>query len=171
MEHEWRAHRTQIRRIEADAEKNCQESLSTTNRIEEVIMDNNCIFSGKWEAMHDWIDRRSEEHLLTGGKGWCPGPVHCKYITRKWTKCKPITGGKGWCPGLVHHKYITRKWTKYQANTHPAHPKFIQNFPSQFSCNFPSPGNGQYIHSVPGHVTEISPLGKSWEHSKFSQRM
>ena len=83
----------------------------------------------------------------------------------------PVTGGKGWCPGLVHHKYITRKWTKYQANTHPAHLKFIQNFPSQFSCNFPSPGNGQYIHSVPGHVTEISPLGKSWEHSKFSQRM
>ena len=55
------------------------------------------------------------------------------------------TGGKGWCPELVHHKYITRKWTKYQANTHPAHPKFIQNFPSQFSCNFPSTGNGQYI--------------------------
>ena len=145
MEHEWRVHRTQIRRIEADAEKNCQESLSTTNRIEEVIMDNNCIFSGKWEAMHDWIDRRSEEHLLTGGKGWCPGPVHCKYITRKWTK--------------------------YQANTHPAYPKFIQNFPSQFSCNFPIPGNGQYIHSVPDHVTGISPLGKSWECSKFSQRM
>ena len=23
---------------------------------------------------------------ITGGKGWCPGPVHCKYITRKWTK-------------------------------------------------------------------------------------
>ena len=82
-----------------------------------------------------------------------------------------VTGGKGWCPGPVHHKYITRKWTKYQANTHPAHPKFIQNFPSQFSCNFPSTGNGQYIHSVPDHVTGISPLGKSWECSKFSQRM
>ena len=81
------------------------------------------------------------------------------------------TGGKGWCPGPVHHKYIIRKWTKYQANTHPAHPKFIQNFPSQFSCNFPSTGNGQYIHSVPGHVTGISPLGKSWECSKISQRM
>ena len=78
-----------------------------------------------------------------------------------------VTGGKGWCPGLVHHKYITRKWTKCQANTHPVYPKFIQNFPSQFSCNFPSIGNGQYIYSVPGHMTEISPLGKSWEHSKF----
>ena len=27
-------------------------------------MDNNCIFSGKWEAMHDQIDCHSEEHLL-----------------------------------------------------------------------------------------------------------
>ena len=27
-------------------------------------MENNCIFSGKWEATHDWIDHRSEEHLL-----------------------------------------------------------------------------------------------------------
>ena len=23
------------------------------------------------------------------------------------------TGGKGWCPGPVHHEYITRKWTEY----------------------------------------------------------
>ena len=81
------------------------------------------------------------------------------------------TGGKGWCPGPVHCKYITRKWTKYQANTHPKYPKFIQNFPSQFSYNFPSTGNGQYIHSVPDNVTEICPLGKLWECSKFSQIM
>ena len=36
----------------------------TTNRIEEVIMENNCIFSGKWEATHDQIDHCSAEHLL-----------------------------------------------------------------------------------------------------------
>ena len=27
-------------------------------------MENNCIFSGKWEATHDQIDRHLEEHLL-----------------------------------------------------------------------------------------------------------
>jgi len=40
------------------------------------------------------------------------------------------TGGKGWCPELVHHKDITRTWTKYQAKTHLAHLKSIQNVPS-----------------------------------------
>ena len=64
MEWEWNTHGTQIHCIKADAEKSCQETLSTTNRIEEVIMENNRIFSGKWEATHDWIDRQSEEHLL-----------------------------------------------------------------------------------------------------------
>ena len=54
MEVEWRAHGTQIRRIEADAEKNYQEVLMTTN----------VIFSKKWEAMHDRIDRRLEDILL-----------------------------------------------------------------------------------------------------------
>ena len=63
-EWEWRAHGTQIRRIKVDAEKNSQEVLSTTNQIEDVILKNNMIFSGKWEVTHDWIDCRSEEHLL-----------------------------------------------------------------------------------------------------------
>jgi hypothetical protein len=40
------------------------------------------------------------------------------------------TGGKGWCPDPVHHKYIARKWTKNLANTHPEYFKDIQNFPS-----------------------------------------
>jgi hypothetical protein len=40
------------------------------------------------------------------------------------------TGGKGWCPDPVHHKYIARKWTKDLANTHPEYSKDIQNFPS-----------------------------------------
>ena len=64
MECEWRAHGTQIRRIEVDAKKNSQEVLLTTNWIEDVIMKNNIIFSGKWEVTHDWINHRSEEHLL-----------------------------------------------------------------------------------------------------------
>ena len=65
MEQEWNAHGTQIHCIEADAEKNHQEVLSTTNQIEEAVMKNNCIFADKWELTHDWIDQRAEEHLLT----------------------------------------------------------------------------------------------------------
>ena len=62
---EWRAHTTQIRRIEADAEKHRQEVLMTTNTIEDAIQKNNVIFREKWETTHDRIDRRSEElHLL-----------------------------------------------------------------------------------------------------------
>ena len=62
---EWRAHTTQICRIEADAEKHRQEVLMTTNVIQDAIKKNNIIFSKKWEATHDHIDRRSEEtHLL-----------------------------------------------------------------------------------------------------------
>ena len=80
------------------------------------------------------------------------------------------TGGKGWFPELVHHKSITRTWTKYQAKTHLVHPKSIQNIPSQFPCSVPGSGNGQYICSVPGHVTRMFPSGTPWEHLKFSQR-
>ena len=61
---EWRAHTTQIRRIEADAEKHRQEVLTTTNTIEDTIQKNNVIFGEKWEMMHDHIDRRSEDICL-----------------------------------------------------------------------------------------------------------
>ena len=46
---------------------------------------------------------------------------------------RPHTGGKGWCPDPVHHKYIARKWTKNLQNTHLEYSKDIQNFPSQFN--------------------------------------
>ena len=55
---------TQIRRIEADAEKHRQEVLTTTNTIEDAIQKNNVIFGEKWEMMHDRIDRQSEELRL-----------------------------------------------------------------------------------------------------------
>ena len=58
----------------------------------------------------------------------------------------------------------------YPPNTNPVHPKFIQNFPSQFPLNFPEPGNGQYIHSVSGHVTTVFPLGNTWEHPEFPKK-
>ena len=62
---EWRAHTTQIRCIEANAEKHQQEVLTTTNVIQDAIEKNNVIFPEKWEAMHDHIDHCSEEtHLL-----------------------------------------------------------------------------------------------------------
>ena len=62
---EWRAHTTQIRHIEANAEKHHQEVLTTTNTIEDAIQKNNVIFGEKWETTHDCIDCRSEDiHLL-----------------------------------------------------------------------------------------------------------
>ena len=61
---EWRAHTTQIRRIEADAEKHRQEVLTTTNTIENAIQKNNVIFGEKWETTHDCIDRHSEDIRL-----------------------------------------------------------------------------------------------------------
>ena len=51
-----------------DAEKNRQEVLTTTNRIQDAIEKNNVIFSEKWETTHDRIDRCSEEILLL--KNW-----------------------------------------------------------------------------------------------------
>ena len=61
---EWRAHTTQICRIEADAEKHRQEVLTTTNAIQDAIVKNNIIFTRKWEATHNRIDRRSEDILF-----------------------------------------------------------------------------------------------------------
>ena len=61
---EWRAHTTQSRHIEADAEKHRQETLTTTNTIEDAIQKNNVIFGEKWETTHDRIDRRSEDIRL-----------------------------------------------------------------------------------------------------------
>ena len=65
---EWRAHTTQIHRIKADAEKHCQEVLTTTNTIEDAIQKNNMIFGEKWEMTHDRIDCRSEDIRLL--KNW-----------------------------------------------------------------------------------------------------
>src|SRR5258705_13616107 len=45
------------------------------------------------------------------------------------------TGGKGWCPEPVHCKYTARKWIMYPACTNLVHLKYIQNFLSQFPCN------------------------------------
>ena len=59
---------TQIRRIEADAEKHRQEVLTTTNVIQDAIEKNNVIFSEKWEATHDCINHYSEETRLL--KNW-----------------------------------------------------------------------------------------------------
>ena len=61
---EWRAHTTQIRRIEADAKKHHQEVLTTTNTIEDAIQKNNVIFGEKWEMTHDRINCRSEDICL-----------------------------------------------------------------------------------------------------------
>ena len=54
----------QICHIEADAEKNHQETLSITNNIKEAILKNNQIFAEKWELTHARIDHCLEEHLF-----------------------------------------------------------------------------------------------------------
>ena len=61
---EWRAHTTQIHRIEANAKKHRQEVLTTTNMIQDTIKKNNVIFSKKWETTHDRINCQSEETRL-----------------------------------------------------------------------------------------------------------
>ena len=61
---EWRAHTTQIHRIEADTEKHRQEVLTTTNTIEDAIQKNNVIFGEKWEVTHNRIDCHSEDICL-----------------------------------------------------------------------------------------------------------
>ena len=61
---EWRAHTTQICRIEADTKKHRQEVLTTTNVIQDAIEQNNIIFSEKREAAHNCINCHSEEILL-----------------------------------------------------------------------------------------------------------
>ena len=62
VEREWRAHSTQMAGIEADAKKNCQKSLVTTNTIKEAILKNNCHFAKDWEKTQEWIDHRANEH-------------------------------------------------------------------------------------------------------------
>ena len=61
---EWRAHTTQIRHIEANAEKHQQEVLTMTNMIQDAIEKNNVIFSEKWEVTHNRIDCHSEDNCL-----------------------------------------------------------------------------------------------------------
>ena len=38
------------------------------------------------------------------------------------------TGDKGQFTRPVHCKYITRKWTKYLGYTHPVHPRYFVHF-------------------------------------------
>ena len=63
-EWEWNAHGTQIRQIEADAKKNWQEVLTTTNQIEEAVMKNNRIFTKKWESTHKQINHWADKHQV-----------------------------------------------------------------------------------------------------------
>jgi hypothetical protein len=45
------------------------------------------------------------------------------------------TGGKGWCSGPEHCKFIAKKWTMCLAKTDPLHRKHILKFPGQFPCS------------------------------------
>jgi hypothetical protein len=76
---------------------------------------------GSLAFMYNWINNEHGDSSLEG-----PRESVDDWLTDH-------TGGKGWCPDPVHHKYIARKWTKDLANTHPEYSKDIQNFPSQFN--------------------------------------
>ena len=59
---EWRAHSTQIARMEVDTEKSQHESLVVTNIIEEAILKNNHHFAKDWEKTQKRIDCQADEH-------------------------------------------------------------------------------------------------------------
>ena len=63
---EWRAHTTQICRIEADAEKHHQEVLTMTNVIEDAIQKNNVIFGEKWEMTPQWATGLNPGRNMSG---------------------------------------------------------------------------------------------------------
>ena len=56
----------------------------------------------------DWpsVDFVTDHGRLRKLLAWAAG------LSDQW-RIDTHTGDKGWCPGPVHHEYITRKWTKY----------------------------------------------------------
>ena len=48
--------------------------------------------------------------------------------------------------------------------------EWICNLLSQFLYSLLSPVNAEYVYSLLGHVTVISPLGKPWEILQFTRR-
>jgi hypothetical protein len=77
------------------------------------------------------VSRHKYRSLIDGKDAYEQIRVIPEHVDR--TLFTTPTGGKGWCPDPVHHKYIARKWTKNLANTHPEYSKDIQNFPNQFN--------------------------------------
>ena len=111
----------------------------------------------RW-VIHETVLQESTLCCYTLGQWCCCGPLpssqRCPRNPRNGTLARrrrpcssptahltPHTGGKDQFSRPVHHKYIARKWTKYHACTHPAHPRYIQNFPCQCSCNLSGLGN------------------------------
>ena len=73
-----------------------------------------------------------------------------------WTSTHWGQGVVYWTGTLqVHCKEMDNVPTIYLPGTLQVHPEFSKPIPLQCS----SPGHGQYIHSVPSHVTAMSPLG------------
>ena len=62
VEREWRAHMTQIARIDLENEQNCKEFQVMMNTIEEVILLNNRKFTREWEMTQKCIDCRANKH-------------------------------------------------------------------------------------------------------------
>ena len=62
MEWEWRAHSTQIAKINQENEQNCKDFQIVTNTIEEVILKNNHQFAKDWETTQSHINQRADKH-------------------------------------------------------------------------------------------------------------
>ena len=61
-EWEWKAHTTQIARINQENETNYKEFQVVMNTIEEAILKNNHKFAKDWEMTQSQINQRADEH-------------------------------------------------------------------------------------------------------------
>ena len=60
---EWRAHTTQITKIDSDNEQNHKDFQAVMNNIKEAILSNNCWFTEEWEKIHKCINHRADKHI------------------------------------------------------------------------------------------------------------
>ena len=76
--------------------------------------------------------------LIYKGDGF--GPVVSIVFSRYSSAIPALTGDKGQFTRPVHCKYITRKWTKYLGYTHLVHSQVHSEFSLPVFLQFPWPG-------------------------------
>ena len=125
---------------------------------------------------------RSDVHGTRTNRHWGQGVVSQASTSQVHHKDMDKVPGKN-PPGTsqVHSEFSqpvslqcpwVRKWLVHSQYSRPCDQGVpIRNIMGTFRM-FPVPGsgNGQYICSVPGHVTRMFPSGTPWENPQFSQR-